>query len=226
MSNQIFKIISSYLKDEWYSYYKKEITTKNLTSNIEVSSISIKINLLQKLYLKCKECKKCNLYSTATNLVFGDGNPNTNIMFIGEAPGADEDLQGKPFVGRAGKLLTSTIEELGYKRESFYIANVLKHRPPENRSPSTEEIQACSPYLIEQINIIKPKLIITLGNFSLKLLSNNLNAKITTARGIYFNSIYGYMVLPTYHPAAILRNINLLEDFKRDLKKGFEEFNK
>ncbi len=206
---EIFAQLKSYLKEEWYesSNKKSEITDKGL-SLIELEN-------------KCRICNKCDLYKTAKNLVFSDGNPEAKIVFIGEAPGADEDEQGKPFVGKAGKLLTASIEEKGLKRSKVYICNILKHRPPENRNPIPNEISACTPYLVEQLSIIKPALIITLGNFSTKFILNTMEG-ISKLRGNIKKSPLGYNILPTYHPAAILRNMNLIEDFKRDISKAIE----
>jgi len=226
VAKKLIKELKAYLTDEWVilndEVEKKEINKIEESNILNIKKDDEKTLMLKEIEKKCKECKKCSLYKTAKNLVFSDGNANSELVLIGEAPGAEEDEQGIPFVGKAGRLMNSVIEELGYHRSQFYIANVLKHRPPDNRPPSIDEIQACSPFLLEQLKIINPKLIITLGNFSLKLLSNNQNIKITSERGKFFKSIFGYYVLPTYHPAAILRNMNLLTDFKNDLLKGFE----
>ncbi len=177
-----------------------------------------KLRLLEE---RCRKCEKCNLYKTARNLVFSDGDHNSKLVFVGEAPGEEEDLQGKPFVGRAGRLLTSVLEEYGVKRESVYICNILKHRPPENRNPDVEEVAVCSPYLVEQLMIIKPLLVVTLGNYSTKFLLNTREG-ISSLRGALKKSPLGYNVLPTYHPAAVLRNINLMDEFRTDIKKALE----
>lgn len=199
--------VSSILKEEFYIEKK--------------SSYDEKKSKLEELKSKCMSCTKCELYKTATNLVFSDGDYNSMLVFVGEAPGEDEDLQGKPFVGRAGKLLTNVLEEYGIKRENVYICNVLKHRPPNNRNPLPEEIAVCSPYLIEQLKIINPKLIVSLGNFSTKFLLNTQEG-ISKLRGILKKSILGYDILPTYHPAAVLRNMGLINDFKNDIKKAID----
>ncbi|MCX7821353.1 MAG: uracil-DNA glycosylase [Brevinematales bacterium] len=204
------------LKDKLINYLKEEFI-----SSVEIndSSSDEKFLRLEELKRKTLECKKCNLYKTATNLVFSDGDYNAELVFVGEAPGEDEDLQGKPFVGRAGKLLTATIEEFGLKRQQVYICNILKHRPPENRNPEPEEVAVCSPFLLEQLTIIKPKLIVTLGNFSTRFLLDTKDG-ISKLRGTCKKSPYDYMVLPTYHPAAVLRNMNLLTEFREDIKKA------
>ncbi len=198
--------ILSYLKEEFYQEEKIDVEDE-------------KLKKLKEIEEKCLYCKKCELYKTATNLVFSDGDYNSKLVFIGEAPGEDEDLQGKPFVGKAGKLLTKTIEEFGINRNEVYICNILKHRPPGNRNPLPEEVALCSPYLVEQLSIIKPSLIVTLGNFSTQFLLNTKEG-ITKLRGVLRKSYLGYNILPTYHPAAVLRNMSLLEDFKDDIKKA------
>ena len=149
-------------------------------------------------------CTRCPLYSTALNPVPGEGNPNADFMVVGEAPGATEDETGRPFVGRAGQLLTQILEAIKLKREDVFICNVLKHRPPGNRNPEPEEVRACSPYLIRQIELIKPKVILALGTFSAQTL---LVTKIPIGklRG-QVHEYHGVPVVVTYHPAALLRN--------------------
>lgn len=158
---------------------------------------------LLKLYQECLQCKACTLCDSALNLVFGDGNPQAQIMLIGEAPGADEDEQGRPFIGRAGQLLISILNKYGVQREDIFIANILKHRPPNNRNPLPLEIQACTPFLKKQIEIIKPKLLITLGNFSSQFILETKTG-ITKIRGTIHDSSYG-KVMPSLHPSAIIR---------------------
>jgi DNA polymerase len=159
---------------------------------------------LEDLEKKVQECKKCPLYKTRTNYVLGEGNPRARLMFIGEAPGRDEDLQGRPFVGRAGKLLTKIIEAMGLKREDVYIGNILKDRPPNNRNPQEDEIKACIPYLKEQIEIIQPKVICALGTFAAQRLLE-METPISRLRGKFY--LYeGIKFMPTYHPAYLLRN--------------------
>jgi len=184
-------------------------------------NINGKFEKLEDLKKRCLDCKKCSLYETANNLVFSDGDFNSKLVFVGEAPGEEEDIQGKPFVGRAGRLLTSVLQEMGVERESVYICNVLKHRPPGNRNPTPEEITLCSPFLLEQLAIIKPVLIVALGNFSSKFLLNTEEG-VSRLRGVIKKSHLGYDVLPTFHPAAVLRNINYISDFKSDIKKAID----
>lgn len=162
------------------------------------------------------KCEKCQLAALRRNLVFGEGNPNADLMFVGEAPGADEDAQGRPFVGRSGQLLTKMIEALGLKREDVFIANILKCRPPENRNPNLEEIELCSPYLLKQIEIIKPKAIVALGKFAAQTLLGT-ETPISKLRG-NFHDYHGVKLMPTYHPAYLLRNQSGKKDAWEDLK--------
>lgn len=158
---------------------------------------------LQEIRNKVAKCTKCPLYKLATNPVPGDGNSNSEIVFIGEAPGFNEDQQGIPFVGRAGKLLEFMLGQIGYKRKDVWIGNIIKHRPPDNRDPLPAEIDSCKGYLTEQLIIINPLLIVTLGRFSMNYFLPN--AKITTSRGI-LHKINNKNIYPVYHPAAGLRN--------------------
>ena len=176
---------------------------------------------LAKLKQKLEECRECPLNKRRTNLVFGSGNPHAALMFVGEAPGADEDLQGLPFVGRAGQLLTKMIEAINMRREGVYIANILKCRPPNNRPPMPEEVAVCSPFLMEQINIIRPKIICALGKFSSQFLLRT-DEPISALRG-KFREIDGILIMPTYHPAYLLRNPNDKRLVWEDLKKIRDE---
>lgn len=150
------------------------------------------------------DCTKCDLYRTATNLVFGTGNPHATFMLVGEAPGADEDAQGKPFVGRAGQLLNKILEAIHFQREDVYIANIVKHRPPDNRKPTPEEAGACLPYLSKQIALIKPKVILCLGLTAAENLLGTTEG-LGRLRGRVME-YEGIPVMVTYHPAALLRN--------------------
>ena len=173
-----------------------------------------------------KQCRKCRLWETRINAVPGEGPENAEVMFIGEAPGYNEDVQGRPFVGAAGKLLTSLIQEvLGVSRADVYITNILKCRPPNNRDPLPSEVEACTPYLDKQINVIKPKVVVTLGRHSTKYILSKLGVKITgimKVRGkVFEGEIFGLKikVLPTYHPAAALYNPKLKNFLTQDFKK-------
>lgn len=169
---------------------------------------------------KIKNCTKCELHKSRTKFVFGSGNPYSQILIIGEAPGFEEDKKGEPFVGKAGKLLTSILEEIGINRnKDVFITNVVKCRPPNNRDPKEVEILTCKPYLEFQIKIISPKLIVALGRYSAGLLSSRPPEKALQNRGKIIESIYKIPLLITYHPAAALRNPNLTPIIKSDLEK-------
>ena len=151
-----------------------------------------------------------------TNLVFGEGNPKAEVVFVGEAPGASEDEQKRPFVGRAGQLLNKLIEGIGWNRQEVYITNIVKRRPPENRDPLPEEIQAYEPYLRQELSIINPKVIVPLGRFSMSYFLPN--GKISRDQGSVFLS-GGTLIMPAYHPAAALRNPNLIKDLQDTFAK-------
>jgi uracil-DNA glycosylase family 4 len=149
-------------------------------------------------------CTRCPLAETRTQVVFGVGDPDADLMFVGEGPGAEEDKQGIPFVGRAGQLLTRLVEGIGLTREQVYIANVVKCRPPGNRDPQPEEIEACRPYLEGQLAFLRPRVVVTLGNFATKLLLETKDG-ITKLRGQEFPYRDDTVLIPTFHPAAVLR---------------------
>jgi len=190
-------------------------------------SINEKIKELEKIAEEVRRCCQCGLGSSRTNTVPGEGNPNARILFVGEAPGADEDAQGRPFVGRAGKLLDKVIEACGLKRSDVFIANILKCRPPENRDPRPEEIISCLPYLQRQIEIIDPEIIVALGAHAARTLLNT-NKAIGQIRG-QFHEYYAGLgrppikVMVTYHTAYLLRNYSpenrrkVWEDMKKVL---------
>jgi DNA polymerase len=162
------------------------------------------LDSLETLASHVASCTRCPLYSTATNPVPGEGNPNADFMCVGEAPGATEDQTGRPFVGAAGQLLTKILAAIEFRREDVYICNVLKHRPPGNRNPLPDEVKACSPYLIRQIELIRPKVILALGTFAAQTLLNT-TLSIGKLRG-QVHRYYGVPLVVTYHPAALLRN--------------------
>jgi uracil-DNA glycosylase len=173
------------------------------------------------LYGEVRECTRCPLHETRTRAVFGAGNADADLMFVGEAPGAEEDRQGLPFVGRAGQLLNQMLEGIGLSREDVFIANVLKSRPPGNRDPQPLEIEACRPYLFEQVRLIEPRVVCTLGNFATKLLSGN-PAGITKVRGApQVHELGGRSVflLPLFHPAAALRTPAVKETLREDFER-------
>ena len=169
----------------------------------------------EELEKECNACKKCPLGQTRTNLVFGTGNKNAELMFVGEAPGENEDLSGIPFVGRAGKLFDKYLEAVGIERDSVYICNILKCRPPKNRDPKPEEEDLCIGYLRDQVRLVKPKMIVCLGRISAQKLIDK-NFKVTKQHGEFIEK-GGILFMGTFHPAALLRNPNnkpqALEDF-------------
>jgi uracil-DNA glycosylase len=166
------------------------------------------------------DCRRCKLAPTRTNIVFGEGSPKAELMFVGEGPGADEDATGRPFVGRAGQLLTKMIEAIDLKREDVYIANVVKSRPPGNRAPEADEVKACIPFLFRQIEAIRPKLIVALGNPAMQALLDT-KIGITKMRGQLqdYPRVSGIKVLPTFHPAYLLRSPDKKREAWEDLKK-------
>lgn len=176
---------------------------------------------LVEVYNQASICERCPLSATRTRVVFGAGNADADLMFVGEAPGAEEDRQGLPFVGRAGGLLTELLEDIGLKREDVFLANVLKCRPPGNRDPQPEEIDACRPYLEQQVGLIQPRVICTLGNFSTKLLTANQTG-ITKVRGVPQQHLIGgrfVHLLPLFHPAAGLRTPRVAEQLREDFRQ-------
>jgi uracil-DNA glycosylase len=176
---------------------------------------------LVETYNEASVCERCPLSETRNRVVFGSGNADADLMFVGEAPGAEEDRQGLPFVGRAGGFLTELLEGIGLKREDVFIANVLKCRPPGNRDPQGEEIDSCRPYLERQVDLIRPRVIATLGNFSTKLLTANPTG-ITKVRGIPQEQMIGgrhLYLLPLFHPAAGLRTPRVAEQLREDFRQ-------
>ncbi len=164
------------------------------------------------------DCTRCKLHGLGrTQIVFGVGNPDAELMFVGEAPGADEDIQGEPFVGRAGQLLTKIIEAIGRRREDVYIANVLKCRPPGNRNPEPDEVEQCEPFLLRQIDLVKPKVIVALGKFAAQCLLKT-NDPITRLRGREFR-FRDAILMPTYHPAYLLRTPSAKREVWEDMKR-------
>jgi uracil-DNA glycosylase family 4 len=164
------------------------------------------------------DCSRCKLHTLGRKqIVFGVGNPNADLMFVGEAPGADEDIQGEPFVGRAGQLLTKIIEAIGLKREDVYIANVIKCRPPGNRNPEPDEVEQCEPFLFRQIDTIKPKVIVALGKFAAQCLLKT-DEPISRLRGREY-TYRDAILMPTFHPAYLLRNPSSKREVWDDMKR-------
>ena len=201
-------------------------TTVNVTSPVppevsEDTSVIAACGSLDELAPIALACIRCKLANTRTQVVFGVGNPNAELMFVGEAPGRDEDLNGEPFVGRAGQLLTDIIKAMKLAREDVYIANVIKCRPPENRNPEPDELDACRPYILKQIETIRPKVIVTLGRFAIQSLTGKAYS-ISTIRGEW-QDFEGTKIMPTYHPAYLLRNPSAKKEVWADMKKVMTE---
>ena len=191
------------------------------TPDFGASAPSDSEDSLDALRLETHNCTACRLAGTRTNVVFGVGSPTADLMFIGEAPGRDEDLQGEPFVGRAGQLLTDIIKAMKLTREQVYIANVIKCRPPENRNPEPDEHDQCRPFLRRQVALIKPKLIVTLGKFGLQSLTGK-GYSISAVRGRWLD-YNGIKLMPTYHPAYLLRTPAAKKDVWSDMKQVMAE---
>lgn len=175
------------------------------------------INNLEDFNSETNSCQLCSLGASRDKFVFGDGNPNADLMLIGEAPGAQEDKEGVPFVGKAGKLLNDILKAINFEREDIYIANILKCRPPKNRDPLPSEREECSPYLYKQIELIKPKVILCLGKVAANVLLGNTDS-LTKMRG-NIHEINGIKTMVTFHPAALLRNPNWKKPVWEDVQK-------
>ena len=172
---------------------------------------------LLSLQKKVKGCMNCSLHETRKSVVFGEGSDKARVVFVGEAPGEEEDLQGRPFVGRAGKLLDELIEKVGLARADVYICNVLKCRPPGNRDPEEGEVEACRDYLVTQLKLIRPRIICTLGRHAYNTLMGT-DERITKVRGV-LTRYEGVPLLPTYHPSFLLRNSDRLKEAHEDMEK-------
>jgi uracil-DNA glycosylase len=214
-----------FIKDNYSSdsviYFERLVKTKNKKlktlskSGKSFDSANQKeINILSEKY---KDCKNCQLYETRNSIVFGEGNPNSDLMIIGEAPGSNEDLNGVPFCGRAGDLLTKMLLAINIDRKDVYITNIIKCRPPQNRNPLADEIKNCSAILKKQIEIIKPKYILTLGNFAAQFILNQPKIGISKLRGTV-HTINDYKVIPSYHPAFLLRSPGYKKEAWLDLQ--------
>ena len=188
------------------------------------SSAAYQTKSLEELRATIGDCRRCKLWSGRTHLVFGVGNPHAKLMFVGEGPGRDEDLQGEPFVGRAGQLLTDIITKgMGLKREDVYICNVIKCRPPDNRNPEPDEVASCEPFLKKQVDLVKPQIIVGLGKFAVQTLLQT-KVPITRIRGNW-HSYHGTKLMPTLHPAYLLRNPADKKLVWEDIKKVMKEMN-
>ena len=191
-----------------------ETKAADLLSNPSLHAPSAKT--LEEIRRELGECQRCKLHRTRRTLVFGEGSEKAKLMFVGEGPGYDEDVQGRPFVGKAGQLLTKIIQSINLQREEVYITNIIKCRPPQNRNPEPDEIECCNPFLLKQINAIQPQIICALGTFAAQSLLKT-NIKISALRGRFYE-LEGIKVIPTYHPAYLLRNPERKREVWQDMK--------
>jgi uracil-DNA glycosylase family 4 len=217
--NEIISDLKSYLE------YLKGMGIPSLPSLESKSGKTVRSGILTLAEVRQEigDCKRCKLHRARKTIVFGEGNEKARLMFIGEGPGYDEDVQGRPFVGRAGQLLTKIIQSINLSREEVYITNIVKCRPPQNRNPEPDEIQSCHPFLMMQIRVIQPKMICALGTFSAQTLLKT-DTKITALRGRLYD-LEGVKVIPTYHPAFLLRNPERKREVWEDMKKIAEWLN-
>ena len=189
---------------------------------VSTHSDRVEVSSLEQLRNDIGDCRRCKLHLGRTHVVFGIGNPNAKLMFVGEGPGRDEDLKGEPFVGRAGQLLTDIITKgMGLTREDVYIANVVKCRPPQNRNPEPDEVASCEPFLKKQIELIRPRIIVALGKFAVQALLQS-KVPITRLRGNW-HTYMGIKLMPTFHPAYLLRNPADKKLVWEDIKKVMKE---
>lgn len=197
--------------------YQQGLGLQGLPKGEEIVTKTKAHKTLEQIREELGECTRCKLCEGRTHIVFGVGDPHAKLMFVGEGPGRDEDLQGEPFVGRAGQLLTKIIEAMGMKRSDVYIANIIKCRPPENRAPLPDEAATCIPFLHQQIEAIQPKVIVCLGSVAFQYLLET-EQKISAMRG-QWQEFKGIKVMPTYHPAFLLRNPDAKKPVWEDMKK-------
>ncbi len=224
--DDLFEKIDIKIEENHLTNIVKEESDLYMSNNLLTEDFE-KCSSLDSLYDSIHECKKCALGNSRTNFVFGAGNPNADIMIIGEAPGAEEDKQGIPFIGRAGKLLTDILKAINIEREEVYIANILKCRPPKNRNPLPAEMLECTPYLYKQMELIRPKVILCLGLVAATSLLKQKES-LTKMRGNVFE-VQGIKTMVTYHPAALLRNPNWKRGCWEDVqkfKKLYDSLNK
>ncbi len=179
---------------------------------------------LEQVRQELGDCRRCKLSETRTNIVFGDGDEQARLVFVGEGPGRDEDIKGLPFVGRAGQLLTKIIQAMNLARSQVYICNIIKCRPPGNRNPQSDEITACEPFLLKQLEVIRPQIICALGTFAAQTLLRTTEP-ISRLRG-HFHSYHGISLMPTFHPAYLLRNPHAKKEVWEDMQLIQREYDK
>ena len=216
---QEFHQVLSSLQDFLYSQKEQGVEEVPLPAR---PSLPGKGKLLEKVRNDLGECTRCKLHPHRKNIVFGTGNPEAKLVFVGEGPGGEEDLQGKPFVGRAGQLLTKIINSINLNREEVYIANIIKCRPPQNRNPEPDEIKACEPFLIKQLDVIQPRIICALGTFAAQTLLET-DERISRLRG-KFIPYRNSRLIATFHPAFLLRNPQRKRDVWEDMKMIRHEY--
>ena len=209
------------LPTQTQSVTPRKIEPVRVDSGLSLFEARIENDTMPKIREDLGDCKRCRLHKTRHSIVFGDGNPKAELVFVGEGPGADEDEQGLPFVGRAGKLLTQMIEAMGLQRKDVYICNVVKCRPPQNRQPEHDEVAECSPFLLRQIDTIAPKVIVCLGATAAQTILQT-NRGISHFRGEW-QEFRGRKLIATYHPAYLLRNPAAKSEVWRDLQKVMAE---
>lgn len=222
---RIVSTVKSYVEDQVEMGFSEAPASKQSGANGESDSASSALyESMEDIRNAVESCQLCPLCETRSNVVFGDGSEDAKLVFVGEAPGSDEDRQGKPFVGRSGQKLTQIIEAMGLSRSDVYITNVLKCRPPGNRNPMPDEIRACEPYLIAQLQLIEPRVICALGTFAAQTLLRS-DRRISRLRG-QFHVYQGIKLMPTYHPAYILRNPKFKRDVWNDVQMVMIEYNR
>ncbi len=222
---RIVSTVKSYVEDQVEMGFSEAPASKQSGANGESDSASSALyESMGDIRNAVESCQLCPLCETRSNVVFGDGSEDAKLVFVGEAPGSDEDRQGKPFVGRSGQKLTQIIEAMGLSRSDVYITNVLKCRPPGNRNPMPDEIRACEPYLIAQLQLIEPRVICALGTFAAQTLLRS-DRRISRLRG-QFHVYQGIKLMPTYHPAYILRNPKFKRDVWNDVQMIMVEYNR
>lgn len=203
------------LQESGLSYIPKTYNSEDIMNS--TNKVTMPIRVLEDVRNDIGDCTRCKLCRGRTNIVFGVGNPQADLVFVGEGPGAEEDKQGEPFVGRAGQLLTKMIQAMGLAREDVYICNVVKCRPPDNRDPEPDEIDACEPFLKQQLDIIKPKIIVGLGRYACQTLLKTTTA-MSKIRGSW-HEYNGIQFMPTFHPAYLLRNPPAKKEVWADLQQ-------
>jgi DNA polymerase len=201
----------------WKDPTANPVAVPQIAISKETTPISEEIVTLDSIRAEIGDCQRCKLAPKRTNIVFGSGNPNAELVFVGEAPGFDEDQQGLPFVGRAGQLLTKIIESINLKREDVYICNVLKCRPPENRNPEPDEVASCNPFMKKQLAAIRPKIVCCLGTFAAQTVLQTV-APISKLRGKFYD-MDGMRIIATFHPAYLLRSPDKKREVWEDMKQ-------